>query len=125
MTLIPFVDEKQYNCEKAIKKVAKGIVYVAVVFAILAALATLVLLLVCAVEDSDLLWIPAVVLGGGALIFFGLILLSHFVWGYGDLIGNAKRCAKAATTPVATQGKTAPTAAPISAIPAIEKLPDL
>ena len=78
--------DNNYNCEKAIKKIAKFwnvFSYVTLGISIIAALIPLI--------DFDEFFIVTIVAAGCAIGSIFGVLASHFMWGLGELVGNSQK----------------------------------
>ena len=88
-----------YDCEKSIKFWAKTIMTIAKVFMWLCVVAAIIIL---AVDSEELWWIALIVLGDGFLTMLGAAFITPMIWGFGDIVGNARRMIdQAAGTPSA------------------------
>ena len=85
---------ENYNSEKTIKKIATIFAYSGFVFAILAVLTAFILLVTAIDMIEDMVWLPIVIVLGGAVVGCGLIIPAHLIWGFGELIENTKNNSK-------------------------------
>ena len=75
-----------FDCENALKYWARVIRVAAAIFMGLCGISLLVFLCI-----DDLWWIGLVALVDGLLTMAAAAFVSHFIWGFGDLVGNSKR----------------------------------
>ncbi len=82
--------DNNYNSELAIKNGAKILMYCAYAIMGLFALGAIIMLFI----DFKMLWtVSLAILVMGAVAGFSAILISHLVWGFGDVVGNVRKSA--------------------------------
>ena len=84
----PFVEG--YDSEKTIKKIATATYGMWQLFAILSTVIGIILLLISAGDLGFIIAGVATIFGGLLLAYQGCIF-THFIWGFGELIGNSKK----------------------------------
>lgn len=81
-----------YNSEKTLKFWAKALKIIGIMTIISFSIAFFVLL---GTIINYIWWLPFAVFYGGLIIGLILILTSHIVWGFGDIVGNVNRISEA------------------------------
>lgn len=78
--------KSSYNCEKAIKRIAK--VYSIICYVLLAI--SFIALQIALVDFDDLLILGIVSIAVAVISLLGLLVVP-FMWGFGDIVGNLGR----------------------------------
>ena len=93
MNFFKFPFTKDYDSEQQLKGIAKSTYVMWIVFAALSVLVGIILTIVFGTQDGlDVGLIVGVsTIGGGLFVASQGCILTHFVWGFGELIGNSKR----------------------------------
>ena len=90
---------KNFNAETSIKKWASTIRTVGGIFMGLCVLAALIVL---CIDFEYLWWLSLILIAVGGITILGTSLSSVLIWGFGDLVGSAKKAANSATDSIIT-----------------------
>ena len=81
---------ENYSAENAIKRLAKIVYGVSLIFAGICLLGALI---VIGIDAEYLWWIGLLIIVGGALVVAASLISAIFLWGFAEIIANTKKSA--------------------------------
>lgn len=83
-----------FNAEKAIKLVAEIVLLVSYILAGVG----IPVALIMGIADKHLWFVSWIIIGAVLFILLVSVIMTPFLWGFGDLVGNVKKLSKGSNT---------------------------